>query len=522
MGDGLGGRVALTREPMIVDNYSAWHGRAAQFDGVRVAAALEVPMLYRGELIGVLGVTEVGITTRRFDEADARLLSLFASQAAGAVHNARLLEETTERAQQLGLLYDAGLTLNRTLKPRVQLEYFCTIAAKALRADNTCFFRYDAARNDLGLEFGVGLAQEESDVLRDARFPLGAERGLIGWVAQRRVPLNLSDVTTEPRWIASDPAIRSALWVPVLHDDQLLGVLSASNTRLNAFTPQDERLFVLFANQVAVALENARLFEEVQQYAVDLEERVAQRTQELTAANEHLKELDRLKSQFILMMSHEYRTPLTTILSSAELLEHYSDRWSEDRKLEHLRRIVASVKHMTDLLESVLIIGKIEANKLDFVPVPIDLDKYCRELVEEIQLTAGSQYHLTLISRAPCVEANMDVNLLRHILSNVLSNAVKYSPSGGDIELELICEDEWAVLRIHDHGIGIPQPDQARIFEAFHRGSNIGNIPGTGLGMAIVNRSVALHHGTITIDSEVGVGTTVTITLPLGNSSTAQ
>ncbi|HZY43917.1 MAG TPA: HAMP domain-containing sensor histidine kinase, partial [Anaerolineae bacterium] len=215
-------------------------------------------------------------------------------------------------------------------------------------------------------------------------------------------------------------------------------------------------------------------------------------------------------------------TPLTTILSSTELLEHYSARMSEDRKLEHLRQISAAVKHMTDLMEDILIIGKAEAHMLAFVPGPIDLEKYCRDLVEEFQLTAGSQYHLTLISREQCLAANMDVNLLRHILSNVLSNAVKYSPRGGDIEFELTCEEAWVVFRIRDHGIGIPQPDQSRIFESFQRGSNTGNIAGTGLGLAIVYRSVALHHGTINIESEVGVGTTVTLKLPLNNSSTLQ
>jgi PAS domain S-box-containing protein len=251
-----------------------------------------------------------------------------------------------------------------------------------------------------------------------------------------------------------------------------------------------------------------------------LEQKVIERTQELTAANARLTELDRLKDQFVSMVSHEYRTPLTTILSSAELLEHYSTRWSDDQKQNHLRQIVAAVKHMTDLLEGILFIGKIAANKLDFAPVPIDLAKYCRDLVEEFQLTAGNQYRLTLTSQLPCLEANVDVNLLRQILSNVLSNAIKYSPRGGDIEFELTCEDNQAVFQIHDHGLGIPKEDQAEMFETFHRGSNIGNIPGTGLGMAIISRSVALHHGTINIHSEVGAGTTVTITLPLGDSTT--
>jgi len=270
LGEGMAGRVAQTREPLIIDDYQTWEGRSPKFVGERFSAVVEVPMLFRGQLVGVLSAREFSDSKRKFTEADVRLLSLFASQAAGAVHNARLLDETRHRAEQLTLLYDAGLTLNGTLEPRAQLEFLCTIATKALHADNTSFFRCDAARNDLYLEFGVGLGQE-MDVLRDLRFPLGAERGLIGWVAQNRAPLYLPDVTADPRWIASDPAIHSALWVPVLHDEQLLGVLSASSTRLNAFTSQDERLFLLFANQVAVAMENARLFVETRQRLAELD-----------------------------------------------------------------------------------------------------------------------------------------------------------------------------------------------------------------------------------------------------------
>lgn len=269
-GEGVAGRVAQTRQPLRLEDYSKWEGRSPKYEGIPVRATIELPMLYQGELIGVLVVHETGASERKFTEADEHLLSLFASQAAGAVRNAGLLDKTRARAEQLALLYDAGLTLNRTLEPRLQLELLCTIATKALHADNTSFFLYDAARNDLHLEFGVGLVYE-NEVLRDARFPLGAERGLIGWVAQNRAPLNLSDVTADPRWIVTDPAIRSALWVPVLHDEQLLGVLSASSAHVNAFTSQDERLFVLFANQVAVAMENARLFDETRQRLAELE-----------------------------------------------------------------------------------------------------------------------------------------------------------------------------------------------------------------------------------------------------------
>ncbi len=275
-------------------------------------------------------------------------------------------------------------------------------------------------------------------------------------------------------------------------------------------------------DQLAVALKKARMFEEIQQYAVELEDRVTQRTRELTAANTRLTELDRLKDQFVSMVSHEYRTPLTTILSSAEMLEHYSTQWTDDRRREYLRKIAASVKHMTDLLDDILVIGKADANKLEIVTAPIDLVKYCSELVDELQLLAGGDRRLGLFTTAEQLPAEMDSNLLRHILSNLLSNAIKYSAPGTPIEFELTREDHAAVFIIRDQGIGISLEDQARLFESFHRGSNTQGIAGTGLGLAIVKRAVNLQQGTIEVISQDGVGTTVTVRLPLGTSAAVQ
>jgi signal transduction histidine kinase len=203
------------------------------------------------------------------------------------------------------------------------------------------------------------------------------------------------------------------------------------------------------------------------------------------------------------------------------MLEHYGERWTPEKKLVHLRRIQTAVKHMTSLLDDILIIGKAEAGKLEFMPTPLDLVKFCRDLVEEIQLTDKASHTLMFEGEVNCAQVSMDEQLLRHIVSNLLANALKYSPQGGVVQFDLDCQAGQAVLRIQDHGMGIPLEDQARLFETFHRASNARNIPGTGLGLAIVKRSVDLHGGTIDIISQVGVGTTVTVTLPLGVSSEA-
>jgi PAS domain S-box-containing protein len=252
-----------------------------------------------------------------------------------------------------------------------------------------------------------------------------------------------------------------------------------------------------------------------------------QAEEELHKALETERELNELKSRFVAMVSHEYRTPLTTILSSAELLERYTDQFTEEKKLKHYRRIQTCVEALTQLVNDVLAISKIGAGKQEFNPSALDLDKFCRELVEERQLTTGNQHNLVFTSHSNCplvepgtasiTSTYMDEKLLRYIIGNLLSNAIKYSPQGSQVKFDLACDQDQAILRIQDEGIGIPVKDQQHLFKSFHRGSNVGTISGTGLGLAIVKISVDLHGGQIAVESEVGVGTTFTVTLPLNN-----
>jgi PAS domain S-box-containing protein len=227
------------------------------------------------------------------------------------------------------------------------------------------------------------------------------------------------------------------------------------------------------------------------------------------------KELGELKSRFISVASHEFRTPLSSILGSAELLERYGHKWAEEKKLQHLHKIQTGVKNMTQLLDDVLVVGKAEAGKLEFNPVPLDLEQFCRGLVEEMQIQAGAHHTLTFTQRGHCADARMDEKLLRHILTNLLSNAIKYSPQGGTVQFDLDCQVDQATFRVQDQGIGIPPEAQQQVFDTFHRAGNVGKIPGTGLGMSIVKKSVDLHGGMISFTSQVGVGTTFTVGIPL-------
>lgn len=271
--------------------------------------------------------------------------------------------------------------------------------------------------------------------------------------------------------------------------------------------------------------------EEVMAIMRDITER-KQAEEDARRTLEQEKKLNELKSRFVTMASHEFRTPLASILSSSELLEHYSHKWSEEKKLSHLHRIQTSVKHMTELLNDVLLVGKADAGKLQLNPSKINLLQFCQDLVAEIQLT--TQTHQIIFQTKNRLEAGscqkdsdadkcnvayMDEKMLRHILHNLLSNAIKYSPEGDKVIFDLICQSKEAIFRVQDFGIGVPPDEQNQLFDSFHRANNVGSIPGTGLGLPIVKRAVDLHGGTIAIDSEEGEGTTFTVTLPyLANS----
>jgi len=252
--------------------------------------------------------------------------------------------------------------------------------------------------------------------------------------------------------------------------------------------------------------------------AEDITERQRVQTEILNALAQE-KELSDLKSRFITVTSHEFRTPLTTIHSSAELLEHYRHKWSDEKQEMHLHRIQGSVKYMTKLLNDVLILGKADAGKLILTPEAVDLEQFCYALIKDLQFNHAEPLKIDIACEwKPSLnpqEINLDKQLIQQILENVLSNAIKYSSPEQTIEVNLNGNHEQITLEIRDRGIGIPAEDQDRLFEAFHRGTNVGTIPGTGLGLAIVKKCVDIHQGYIHIDSTIGVGTTVTVTLPI-------
>jgi signal transduction histidine kinase len=202
-------------------------------------------------------------------------------------------------------------------------------------------------------------------------------------------------------------------------------------------------------------------------------------------------------------------------MSSAEILENYFDKLGSAERRDQLQSIQKNTRRMAGLMEEVLLLGMVEAGKMDYKPAPIPLETFCERLVGELMSATERKCPVSLTARNLGDEAYGDERLLRHIFSNLLSNAVKYSPEGSCVDFEIEREGANAVCRIRDRGRGIPEQDLPWLFRAFHRGGNVGQVPGSGLGLTIVKRCVELHRGTIHIQSKVGEGTVVTVRLPL-------
>ncbi len=244
---------------------------------------------------------------------------------------------------------------------------------------------------------------------------------------------------------------------------------------------------------------------------------------DIRQALEKERELSELKSRFISMASHEFRTPLSVISSSIGILEDYSCQLKEEQKRKQFQSVQKSVQHITQLLDDVLTMNRAEAGKLMFNPEPINLSEFYIRLVEETKLSAPSHcLDISITNNQENITScfpQMDRKLLRQIMTNLLSNAIKYSPEGSTISTNLEYQSDIVHFQVHDCGIGIPDEDQNRVFESFHRGKNVGTIPGTGLGLSIVKKCVDLHNGQIIMQSQKDIGTKFTVILPLSQTN---
>lgn len=264
----------------------------------------------------------------------------------------------------------------------------------------------------------------------------------------------------------------------------------------------------ILADVLNNTIDNIRRREEVIQKGKEVES-------EIRAELESEKELNDLKSRFVSMISHELRTPLTVIQTSNEMLDKFYERLNEEKRNQYLSRVRDSVKNMTNLLEDVLFLGKAESGKIPFSPQEVDLIEYCTELVEEMELSDRDSHTIAFTCVGQVEPAFMDLKCLRSILTNLISNAFKYSAPSSQVDLNLIFQDPIVIIEVRDRGIGIPDKDQPNLFDRFHRASNVKNIRGTDLGLSIVAQCVQKQQGEIDFWSKENLGTIFNIKLPL-------
>ncbi len=504
LGEGLVGQVAANRQPLLLADYLNWPNRIPDWpDPPR--SVIGTPIQWQGEPLGVLTVSDP--QPNRFQDNDVDTVQLFAAQAAVAIKNAQLFAAARRQLEELTILHAAALSAANATNEDDLITRMTNIIGETLHPD----------------VYGVTLVDWPTGILHPHPSQRGLDadyapptipitQGIAGQAIRTRQAIRVADVTQQPDYVAVAPAIRSELCVPLKVSELVIGVLNIESTRVNAFSESDERLLVTMAGQLATAIARLRLTEE-------LEDRVRQRTEELSAANAALAKAARLKDEFLASMSHELRTPLTGILAFAQALQKQVYGPLTDKQLKSLQSIEDSGKHLLELINDILDLSKIEAGKFELEPSPIVVEDLCQAALRLVKQMAQTKQQTIAYSLRPLdLELVADSRRLKQMLVNLLSNAVKFTPAGGQLGLEVEADERLNSVRfsVWDKGIGIDPADLTRLFQPFMQlDSRLAReYAGTGLGLALVRRMTELHGGSVTVESRPGEGSRFVITLP--------
>lgn len=336
--------------------------------------------------------------------------------------------------------------------------------------------------------------------LSDARFVLVNE-AFLNWTGYQREEVIGRTSVELVLW--ADPADRERFWTEL----RRTGSIRERECRIR------NRRGTLYTMSISADIIEIDGVPHMLSVGLDITQR-KQAEAELVRTLAREKELGQLRSHFVSMVSHEFRTPLGIIQSSAEILEDYFEQLAPAERKDHLQSIRNNTRRMAGVMDEALLIGRLDAGKMECTPTPVDLRSLARRLVDEALSATDRRCPIELALGELPAEAQADERLLQHIFSNLLTNAVKYSEPGQPVQFELACDGTDIVSTIRDRGIGIPEADQEWLFNAFHRGRNVGDRPGTGLGLVIVKRCVDLHGGRLKVESKPGHGTVVTVRLP--------
>jgi K+-sensing histidine kinase KdpD len=515
--DAMSGRCVLDCRAVHVADVraaAAEYPRSVAFArGLETRASLCVPMMREGVAIGTLQLRRGEPTL--FTEQQIALLHTFADQAVIAIENVRLFSELESRTsaltrsvEQLTALGEVGRAVSSTLDLNTVLTTIVSRAVQISGVDGGVVFEYD----DETEAFVPRAATETGAPLAQARRTIRVRKGegALGRTAITLEPVQVPDITAPGAYEGRmrrpliESGVHAILAVPMLHEGRLVGCLGVTRNRPGEFPPDIVELLRTFATQSALAIENARLYHEI-----------ADQSRQLEAASRH-------KSEFLANMSHELRTPLNAIIGFSEVLLQRMFGAVNDKQDEYLRDIHVSGQHLLSLINDILDLAKIEAGRMELARADFDLPGAIENALALVRERASRRGVLLERALDPALGViNADERKVKQILLNLLSNALKFTPEGGRIDVEATRAAGAAVIAVRDTGVGIAPEDHEAVFEEFRQVGESHAVEGTGLGLALSRKFVELHGGRIWVESELGHGSTFRFTLPLAPAAGA-
>ena len=503
----MAGRVALDRRiEQVTDVLTdpGYRRDVQEIAGSRTIVA--APLILDDEVVGAISLWRANVEP--FDERETAILQTFAAQAAAVVRNLHLVRELEGRqrelarkVEQLQALNEVGETVGSTLDLDEVLFKIILNAVRFAECDGGSIMEYVEAERRFLARTTYPSSPTLLSGLRKIKIELDGT--LVGRAATEGHPIGIADIALVDRDVHLDllyrDGWRSVLAVPVLRDGQIIGVMVVRRKTPGDFSNEVLDFMETFASQSALAVFNARLFRELER-----------KRAELQVASEH-------KSDFLASMSHELRTPLNAVIGFSEVLLERMFGDLNERQDEYLRDILSSGKHLLELLNEILDLSKVEAGRmeLELSVFPVrGVIEHTIALVRERAAVHGITLTLEIDPALDLIES--DELRFKQVMLNLLSNAVKFTPDGGHIEVKAARTKRWMSVTVTDNGTGIPAEDQERIFDAFHQGRRgPSREEGTGLGLTLCRRIVTLMGGVLTLDSEVGVGSTFGFTVPV-------
>jgi signal transduction histidine kinase/putative methionine-R-sulfoxide reductase with GAF domain len=473
-----------------------------------VQSVLAVPLLRKDVAVGVIRISRTQV--QPFTDAQIALLQTFADQAVIAIENARLFSELQARTgelsrsvEQLTALGEVGRAVSSTLDLETVLTTIVSRAVQLTGLEAGAIYEYDETAEVFHLRATQNLPEEFLEIARPLALPKG--EGATGRLAVTREPVQIPDIAAPGAYhgrlrdVLLRLGHRALLAVPLISEDHIVGGLVVNRRQTGEFAPDVVDLLRTFATQSALAIQNAKLFREIEE-----------KNRQLEVASQH-------KSEFLANMSHELRTPLNAVIGFSEVLAERMFGDLNEKQEEYLRDIHASGQHLLSLINDILDLSKIEAGRMVLELTDFDLPTAIENALTLVRERAGRRG----IALQQAVDQGLgairgDERKVKQVLLNLLSNALKFTPEGGRVEVRAGAVDGMAEISVADTGVGIAPEDQDAVFEEFRQvGTADKKVEGTGLGLTLSRKFIELHGGTIWVQSEVGRGSTFTFTLPL-------